>query len=104
MAFEKPGKFFGRAARQGGDKLLFVAVVALVALALAACTSTQPPPPGESDIREVLETAFENIEDRYAGDVTSRDLSIDGLNGLADADPVLRIAVAVQLHQKFSPR
>ena len=94
MAFEKPGQFFGRAARQGGHKQLFVAVIAVVALALAACTTTQPPTPGESDIREVLETAFENIEDRYAGDVTSRDLSIDGLNALADADPVLRIAVA----------
>jgi len=90
MAFDDPGQFFGHAARQGGHKPLFIAVVAL---ALAACTSTQPPP-GESDVRYVLETAFENIEDRYADDVTSMDLSIDGLNELADADPMLHIAVS----------
>ena len=77
--------------RKFASRNIATAVAGIAVLALAGCTSAPPESPEQTSQRRVIETVLENIEKRYAGEATVRDISLAGLAGLAKTDSLLTV-------------
>lgn len=67
-------------------------VTAGIVVVLTGCVNPSADTPREGRERLVLETAFKNIDLRYAETVTIRSISVAGMNALAKTDTLLEIA------------
>ncbi|MEW5703595.1 MAG: S41 family peptidase [Pseudomonadota bacterium] len=72
----------------------------LAAFFLAACTGGTPPPVAATDgplPQAIFAAGYGGIAEKYIEPRTARDIALDGLHGLSDADPALEIEASGDL-------
>jgi carboxyl-terminal processing protease len=77
---------------RGITQRLLRVVAAGVVVGLVGCVNPSAESPREGRERLVLETAFKNIDLRYAEAVTIRSISLAGMNALSKTDTLLEVA------------
>lgn len=70
---------------------IFATITFGIVLVTAACVAPSSESPEKGSDRLVLETAFKNIDLRYATDISTRDISRAGLEALSNTDTLLAI-------------